>query len=912
MNKITGSTYGSSSDGVNNNNNIIADAGATKTSTVGNTVITNANSPSLEIATTLLALKASVTDAPDQLHKIVQVSDSFKSEDNPADYASLVPEITIIEVLFTLGKKHLRPEFPPFAQERAVKLLEELVKNKHAKVALYLAKEYQLGRVFHLDLDCPIDPQKKDEDLKKAYELYQTAYKLGSKEASVEIALALCAGLGVKENPVLGMRYLEYAEQYQPKEACWELAKIYNDGLCGQTVDKEKAFLYYMKAYQNGAKGALLSCFHGVLKGIVIKKADPQGAVQLLKDGVEKDHNEALFLLGKEYLTGNDALKIKQDIILGIEYLDRAANRGNGHAANLLSEVYFSGQKVTKDLALVDKYIQLASRNNNWEAWLTRAFNHFKAGQNDDAQKCIDAIFDNRSLTTFDVMGAALTCLYQYQNITHALRFYHRGLLLSRNGLDDRITKRSSDAVFGCIEKIKNINLEKLEALEKKINKDFKEYEASACRIIDVQSDSAGLINRLEFKYDHITSSADLPELSALKSELEEALVNKVEENSEIKDSLYVVKEILYATRRQFQLFLNKMQQLKKNPRFFSPKEEKALEEVGKGLEEVKKEVQNHSKQHIIADLLHASRGEWVARSSEIDRLYQEKVSKQQKIDGLKEQIRSWNDKIETQAQQKRMSIQATIEQKHKETRSVDRQIEDYVKRVAVFEGQIDSDQGISEEQLQDFNQRNHNLLRTLEPAVSPSTAPPKDGDPQSHMESLRRELQSVKLTLKDKESELHTMQNTLSRQEDKHGETLQKTTAKYEILLQQEREKNKDLSEELEPFKKVLREQKKTTNVVELIKLVNERIQVLKEKRVYYVGNYKLETIEGKITGNSVKDLYLALGFTYRNGDHHNFERGQGFEHKKVTMVSHDLSHEVNDEAKQEALNILLSDLTF
>lgn len=211
-----------------------------------------------------------------------------------------------------------------------------------------------------------------EENLKKAYELYNKAAELGSTDAMLQLGLLLRDG-----NEVVARNDKASTQWFMKLADKGEAAGLHNVGVAyykglGVELNKEKAYHYFLQSAEkgllqsqvlvsgllyngDGVNKDLAASFEWALKAAEQGDLDSQNNVGLAYengDGVEKDPKQSFIWFKKaadngqvfanynvalKYYTGNG---VNQNLDEAIKYAEVAFKQGDESAYQLLSEIY--------------------------------------------------------------------------------------------------------------------------------------------------------------------------------------------------------------------------------------------------------------------------------------------------------------------------------------------------------------------------------------------------------------------------------------------------------------------------------------------------------------------------------------------------------------------------------------------
>ena len=201
--------------------------------------------------------------------------------------------------------------------------------------------------------------------LDEAAELYTKAAEDGNAYAMWCLWRAYNNGEGVEFNPQKGMEWLQKAAENDCEEAQMDLARSYLYGW-DVPVDSIKAKKMINKLVESSKNPYVIvryACFYwDGEEGFIEKNRDK--ALEILESITDKEHPEYLFIMGYVYYYGkesNDA-----DDIKGIEYWEKAFNKGRISAAVQISDAYLDGSANIKPD--IDKKVEWLKKGMNYNS----------------------------------------------------------------------------------------------------------------------------------------------------------------------------------------------------------------------------------------------------------------------------------------------------------------------------------------------------------------------------------------------------------------------------------------------------------------------------------------------------------------------------------------------------------------
>lgn len=227
-------------------------------------------------------------------------------------------------------------------------------------------KAGELGCTTNLGI-CYYWGQGVEADLQKSAFYNEKAAKGGIPMAMFDTGMNYEHGFGVSQNIEKAIYWFEKAADKQYSEAFIALGDIY---YVGEFVEKnlEKAFHYYQEADKLGNRTAKLLLAGFYAEGLVTEK-DTEQAKKLYQEAYDylyeeatlNNDNEAQFRLGTMFFNGRPEIGLLPDYEQALEWYEKAAEGGNGHAENNLGMMYYLGLGVGQNYELAFSWFQKAS-----------------------------------------------------------------------------------------------------------------------------------------------------------------------------------------------------------------------------------------------------------------------------------------------------------------------------------------------------------------------------------------------------------------------------------------------------------------------------------------------------------------------------------------------------------------------
>lgn len=227
-------------------------------------------------------------------------------------------------------------------------------------------KAGELGCTTNLGI-CYYWGQGVEADLQKSAFYNEKAAKGGIPMAMFDTGMNYEHGFGVSQNIEKAIYWFEKAADKQYSEAFIALGDIY---YVGEFVEKnlEKAFHYYQEADKLGNRTAKLLLAGFYAEGLVTEK-DTEQAKKLYQEAYDylyeeatlNNDSEAQFRLGAMFFNGRPEIGLLPDYEQALEWYEKAAEGGNGHAENNLGMMYYLGLGVGQNYELAFSWFQKAS-----------------------------------------------------------------------------------------------------------------------------------------------------------------------------------------------------------------------------------------------------------------------------------------------------------------------------------------------------------------------------------------------------------------------------------------------------------------------------------------------------------------------------------------------------------------------
>jgi TPR repeat protein len=227
--------------------------------------------------------------------------------------------------------------------------IEKAMKENEPEAFLAAANAYQLGK----------NGYEKSEQ--KAFEHYIKSAQLGSAEGQFQV------GLNYSDGHLIGhpdekeaFKWLEYAADQNHKEALYEVARRYEDGI-GVPADKNKALKAYQLAANQGESKAQLRMAKFLMTGQGVTK-DTTAAFKLIQEAAERGYGLAQYELGLLYLSGTAADK---NAVEAVKWFEKSAYKGITESQYQLGLAYGSGLGIKEDKIKSYAWLNIAAKSAN-------------------------------------------------------------------------------------------------------------------------------------------------------------------------------------------------------------------------------------------------------------------------------------------------------------------------------------------------------------------------------------------------------------------------------------------------------------------------------------------------------------------------------------------------------------------
>ena len=200
-------------------------------------------------------------------------------------------------------------------------------------VVMALAGDFEDGLVAY-----------KNNDYKKAIELYQKAAEQGNAEAQYKLGIMYQNGKGAKQDYKKAIKLYEVAAIKGNVDAQYKLSNIYTYGFLGAEVNSIKAAFYLQLMADKGvAKGQYdLALMYANGEGL---KQNNKKALELFQKAAEQGYRLAENNLGVMYHNG---LGTKQDYKKAIVWYKKAAKQGQKDAVQNINKICSQNPTICK------------------------------------------------------------------------------------------------------------------------------------------------------------------------------------------------------------------------------------------------------------------------------------------------------------------------------------------------------------------------------------------------------------------------------------------------------------------------------------------------------------------------------------------------------------------------------------
>ncbi|MFC3909180.1 tetratricopeptide repeat protein [Legionella dresdenensis] len=210
--------------------------------------------------------------------------------------------------------------------------------------------QYLLGQMYQMGR---IDKEPDYAQAKRWYAAAQASYTPASVALGYIYDTVDADYANAAKNYILAANSGDAIGQY-------DLGLIYENGK-GQSVDREKAKLYYQKAAEQGYAKAMSQLANLLFYGINGKR-DQELALAWYKKAASLNDNDALYQLG---LLSETGVATQLDYPGAVNFYQRASEQGNEKAKMALARMYQYGLGVPQDMQhAADIYKQLAENHN--------------------------------------------------------------------------------------------------------------------------------------------------------------------------------------------------------------------------------------------------------------------------------------------------------------------------------------------------------------------------------------------------------------------------------------------------------------------------------------------------------------------------------------------------------------------
>lgn len=266
-----------------------------------------------------------------------------------------------VSALYEVGYAYYRGYGVEENDEKAFKLFCKAAEASLPKAVDIVADCYRCG------IGIEEDEKKATEWETKAFLLYLDAANNGDVEAQYEMARHYEYGCGCEKDQTKTFEWLRKAAENGHPEAMYDVSECYRKG-AGIGTDCEKALEWYVKSAVCGDDERLLVilaqeyCKGGKVQGVELEK-DYNKAIKYAKLGIDRFDSARSFLcLGKCYYYGRG---VEEDEGEAAKLFQKAAEKGEAEAQDLLGDCYKIGRGVDKDLSKAKEWYRKAAAQGN-------------------------------------------------------------------------------------------------------------------------------------------------------------------------------------------------------------------------------------------------------------------------------------------------------------------------------------------------------------------------------------------------------------------------------------------------------------------------------------------------------------------------------------------------------------------
>lgn len=202
------------------------------------------------------------------------------------------------------------------------------------------------------------DALRLKHDFDAAVALYQEAADNGDAYAKWRLADAYANGDGVDFDNEKALELLKDASKSGCEEAICDMSCAYMYGWYGQKIDVKKG-KDMMRTLVAKTKNSYVKSRYSreLINGWTFEK-DCDKAYKILESVEDKNNSLYLRTMGELYCNGSAQIKV--DYKKAIEYYKRAYENGNAYSACLIGDMYFYGNKDSKESNNIPKDIKKA------------------------------------------------------------------------------------------------------------------------------------------------------------------------------------------------------------------------------------------------------------------------------------------------------------------------------------------------------------------------------------------------------------------------------------------------------------------------------------------------------------------------------------------------------------------------
>ena len=185
--------------------------------------------------------------------------------------------------------------------------------------------------------------------------------RIGDPVAQYDVALMYANGVGVGKDVEQAFSWTKASAEKGHTVAQYLLGSAYSSGL-GTPKDWQKALFWFFRSYEHGNEKAALKL------GRILSVEQSALAFQFLIDSAEKGLADAQLAVAESYF---NAIGVKQDGRLALDWYRRAADQGLPGAQFALGQAYELGFGIAEDLAVSTQWYREAAARGHPGAQLS-------------------------------------------------------------------------------------------------------------------------------------------------------------------------------------------------------------------------------------------------------------------------------------------------------------------------------------------------------------------------------------------------------------------------------------------------------------------------------------------------------------------------------------------------------------